>query len=115
MWPPRIGPMIGATSVVIDQIASAAPLRCGGKIVSSSACEPGTIGPETRPCRMRKTTSEDRLHDTPHSSDAIVNISTEATNTLTTPKRCMSQPVNGTEMPFATANEVMTQVPWSLE
>src|ERR1700691_5438503 len=25
----------------------------------------------------------------------------------------MSQPVNGTETPFATANEVMTQVPWS--
>src|SRR5580692_10689549 len=25
----------------------------------------------------------------------------------------MSQPVNGTETPFATANDVMTQVPWS--
>ncbi len=25
----------------------------------------------------------------------------------------MSQPVSGTETPFATANEVMTQVPWS--
>src|ERR1044071_2945349 len=111
MWPPMIGPMIGATSVVIDQIASAAPLRCGGKIVSSSDCAPGTIGPETSPCRIRKTTSEARLHDAPHRNDATVNISTEATNTLTTPKRCMSQPVSGTEIPFATANEVMTQVP----
>jgi len=25
----------------------------------------------------------------------------------------MSQPVSGTETPFATANDVMTQVPWS--
>ena len=111
MWPPSIGPAIGATSVVIDQIASAAPLRCGGKIDSSSACDPGTIGPDTTPCNMRKTTSEDRLQAMPQRNEASVNISTDATNTRTTPKRCISQPVSGTEMPFATANEVMTQVP----
>ena len=47
----------------------------------------------------------------PQRNDIKVNSSTEPTNVVTTPKRCISQPVNGTEMPFATANEVMTQVP----
>ena len=33
-------------------------------------------------------------------------------NSRTWPKRCVSQPVSGTEIALATANEVMTQVPW---
>src|SRR5690606_24180803 len=99
----------------MDQIASAAPFLCGGKIDSSRACEPGTIGPDTRPCSTRKTTSVDRLQAAPHRNEASVNSSTDATNTRTTPKRSISQPVSGTEMPFATANEVITQVPWSVE
>src|SRR6185312_5256503 len=111
MCPPRRGPAIGATSVVIDQIASAAPLRSGGKIESSSACDPGTIGPETAPCSTRNTTSEERLHAMPQKKEAIVKRITEATKTCTTPNRCMSQPVSGTEMPLATAKDVITHVP----
>ena len=34
-----------------------------------------------------------------------------AVNSRTWPKRCVSQPVSGTEIALATANEVMTQVP----
>ena len=49
----------------------------------------------------------------PHSHDAITNSSTDATNRRTWPKRCVSQPVSGTEIALATANDVMTQVPWS--
>ena len=41
----------------------------------------------------------------------MVNRATDATNVRTTPKRCMSHPVSGTDTPFATANEVITQVP----
>jgi hypothetical protein len=41
--------MIGATSVVIDQIASAVPRLCAGKIAISSAWLPGIIGPDTAP------------------------------------------------------------------
>src|SRR5437868_9008036 len=51
------------------------------------------------------------LGASPHSHDAITNSSTLATNRRTCPKRCVSQPVSGTEMALATANEVMTQVP----
>src|SRR5262245_21615304 len=48
----------------------------------------------------------------PHSSDAMTNSTTVATNRRTLPKRCDSQPVSGTEIALATANEVITQVPW---
>lgn len=44
-----MGPQIGATSVVIDQMPSAVARFCGGKIEISSACDPGIIGPETAP------------------------------------------------------------------
>src|SRR5580765_4021893 len=52
------------------------------------------------------------LGASPHSHDAITNSSTLIVNRRTWPKRCVSQPVSGTEIAFATANEVMTQVPW---
>lgn len=41
-----------------------------------------------------------------------MNSATDTTKVRTTPKRCMSQPVNGTETPLATAKEVITNVPW---
>src|ERR1700683_3146185 len=83
--PPRIGPQIGATSVVIDQIASAKPRRNGGKIDSSSACEPGSIGPATAPCRMRNASNEGRSQAIPHRNEAAVNSATETAKVLTTP------------------------------
>src|ERR1700760_2015041 len=72
------------------------------------------MGPETAPCNTRKAISEGRLHANPHNSEAMVKSITDTTKVRTTPNRCMSQPVNGTETPFATANEVITQVPWSV-
>src|SRR3546814_7060978 len=84
--------LIGATSVVIDQIASATPFFAGGNSDSSRACEPGIIGPDTAPCSTRNAISDGRLQATPHRNDANVNSSTEITNTRTTPKRCISQP-----------------------
>ena len=47
----------------------------------------------------------------PHNHDAITNRITLAVNSRTCPKRWVSQPVSGTEIAFATANDVMTQVP----
>ena len=55
--PPRIGPQIGATRVVIDQIASAVPRLLCGNTEISNAWEPGIIGPETPPCSSRKRLS----------------------------------------------------------
>jgi hypothetical protein len=69
------------------------------------------MGPETAPCSTRNIIKDGRLQATPHSSEASVNSVTEATNVRTTPKRCISHPVRGTDTPFATANEVITQVP----
>ena len=60
----------------------------------------------------RKTISICRLDDRPQASEASTKSSTEVTNRCTVPKRCVSQPVSGTEMALATANDVITQVPW---
>ena len=77
----------------------------------SSAWLPGIIGPETAPCSTRNAISEGRLQASPHNREAIVKSTTDTTKVRTTPKRCMSHPVRGTDTPFATANEVITQVP----
>src|SRR3569833_1884626 len=106
---------MGATSVVIDQMTSAVARLSDGKIEISSACEPGTIGPDTAPCRTRNRMREFRLQAMPQRNEATVKAATAATKVRTTPKRPMNQPVSGTAMPFATANEVMTHVPWSVE
>src|ERR1700759_2332765 len=106
-----MGPQIGATRVVIDQMSSAVPRLSGGKIEISSAWEPGIIGPETPPWSTRKKISEGRLQATPQRNEAMVKASTENTKVRTPPKRPISQPVSGTPMPLATAKEVMIQVP----
>src|SRR5579862_5021942 len=47
----------------------------------------------------------------PQSHDAITNSSTLEVKRRTGPKRCVSQPVSGTEIALATANDVITHVP----
>ena len=47
----------------------------------------------------------------PHSHDAITNSRMLPVKSRTWPKRWVSQPVSGTEIALATANDVMTQVP----
>jgi hypothetical protein len=71
---------MGATSVVIDQMASAVARLVGGKIIISRACEPGIIGPDTAPCRTRKAIRLSRFQAIPQRNEAIVNMMT-----LTTP------------------------------
>ena len=42
----------------------------------------------------------------------MTNSSVDVVKRRTAPKRCVSQPVSGTAMALATANDVMTHVPW---
>ena len=83
--PPMIGPQTGATRVVIAQMPRAVARLLGGKIEISSAWEPGIIGPDTAPCRIRNANSDGKSQATPHRKDAMVNSNTETTNVLTTP------------------------------
>src|SRR3546814_1694811 len=69
------------------------------------------MGPATAPCRTRKATNDSRDQANPHSHDETTNNNTDRTNSRTCPKRWVSQPVKGTVMALATANEVITQVP----
>ena len=102
--------MIGATSVVIDQMPSAVARFSGGNTEIRRAWLPGIIGPETAPCSTRNAISEGRLHAMPHRKEASVNSASEVQKVRTTPKRRISQPVSGTEMPLATAKAVTIQV-----
>src|SRR5450830_1415564 len=51
----------------------------------------------------------------PHSQEAITNSKMEITNRRTCPTRWVSQPVSGIELVLAAANDVMTQVPASMD
>src|ERR1700692_4904777 len=104
---------MGATNVVMDQMASAVWRFAGPNTSINSAWLPGIMGPDTAPCSTRNAIKDGRLQANPQSKEAIVNSATEMTKVRTTPKRCMSHPVSGTDTQFATANDVITHVPWS--
>src|SRR3546814_13351569 len=69
------------------------------------------MGPATAPCSTRKATNDSRDQANPHSHDETTNNNTDRTNSRTCPQRWVSQPVKGTVMALATANEVIPQVP----
>src|SRR4051812_18623977 len=48
----------------------------------------------------------------PQRNEATMKSAVVARKRRTWPKRCVSHPVSGTEIALATANEVMTHVPW---
>src|SRR5277367_4135492 len=102
---------MGATKVVMDQRANAVLRLFGPNTLIRSAWLPGIMGPETPPCSTRNAIRDGKLHANPQSREATVNNATDTTKVRTTPKRCINQPVSGTDTPFATANEVITQVP----
>lgn len=96
----------------MDQTASAMPALDLGKLASIRVCDSGIIGPATAPCSTRNAIRASSEGEKPHSHEASTNSRVEIRNSRTWPKRCVSQPVSGTVMALATANEVMTQVPW---
>src|SRR5258706_16199054 len=61
---------------------------------------------------MRKKISIGIDIASPQRNEAATNSAVVARNSRTWPKRCVSQPVSGTEIALATAKDVMTQVPW---
>src|SRR6516165_2686642 len=73
------------------------------------------MGPATAPWNTRATISSERFGASAHIMEAMTKSTIAAVNSFTWPNRRVSQPVSGTEMPFATAKEVITQVPWSGE
>ena len=80
----------------------------------SRLCVIGYIGPATAPCSARNSISMPMLSDTPHMNDVSENSRVHATNSFTSPKRRLRKPVSGSEIAMLTANEVITQVLWSL-
>ncbi len=101
--PPRMGPRIGATRVVMLQmVMAAAAWRCG-KIFSSSVWDSGISGPPQTPCITRNSTNTPSEGARPQRAEQIPKPIMPVTNTLTAPKRAASQPVSGTVTASATA------------
>ena len=67
--PPRMGPKIGATIVVIAQIPVACACFSLGKMRRSKVWLIGISGPPHNPCPIRNATREPRLHAIPHSKE----------------------------------------------
>src|SRR5436305_8972999 len=61
---------------------------------------------------MRKKISIGIDRARPQRNDAATKSAVVARKSRTWPKRWVSHPVSGTEIAFATANEVMVHVPW---
>src|SRR6185312_8894464 len=80
----------------------------------SRLCVIGYMGPATAPCRARNRISMPMLCEMPHMNEVNANNSVHHTNSLTSPKRRVRKPVKGRAMAMLTANEVITQVLWSL-
>src|SRR3546814_8980390 len=64
-----LGPKMGATTVVIPQIARPTFALSFGKTEISNVAESGISGPPAKPCRIRKATSSPRLCDSPHRTE----------------------------------------------
>ena len=104
MVPPRIGPRIGATMVVIAQMPVACACFSFGKMLSSRVWLIGIKGPPHSPCPMRKATSEPRLQAIPHSRENDAEPGhAESEHADASPNRRASQPVKGTQIASATA------------
>src|SRR5262249_11474485 len=112
--PPRMGPRIGAVSVVIAQIAVAAGAFSFGKMRNSSVCDSGINTPPESPCITRPSTSMASELERPQNAEKAPNSAIAVVNTRTAPKRPASQPVSGTMIASATEYDVMTHVPWLL-
>ena len=84
--PPITGPRIGATTTPCANAAIATPRFCGGKLSSMMAWAIGTIAPPPTPCKIRARINVGRLHASPHSTEAIVNITMHESRTRLRPK-----------------------------
>ncbi len=100
--PPRIGPAIGATTVVIDQSPIAWPRCWTGKTRIISVCDIGMIGPPHRPCITRNATRKPSDGAKPQSAEQMPKPTMPKTKTFTAPNRPASQPVSGTTIASAT-------------
>ena len=101
--PPRIGPRIGAITVVIAHRPMACPCCSLGKMRINKVWLSGMSGPPHRPCPIRKATSMPRLVERPHKVENTPKPIMPTVKVRTVPNRPASQPVSGTQIASATA------------
>src|ERR1700743_2720454 len=75
--PPSVGPIAGATTTAIPQIANAIPKYSFGKVSANIDCSLGASPPPPAPCNTRKISSAVKLGASPQSSELTVNTATQ--------------------------------------
>ena len=93
-------PSTGATTIVIDQSASAR--REAGKMSIRRLCESGINGPAAAPCRMRQAMSMPSESERPHKSDARTKSAVQKETSLVAPTVIASHPEVGMITALAT-------------
>src|SRR5579883_2029427 len=73
MYPPRVGPRIGATSTATPNRLIAGPRFSGGKVSSRTPWVDGWSPPPENPWRTRNRISSGRLVAIPHRNELAVN------------------------------------------
>src|SRR3546814_10175440 len=91
-----IGPKMGATTVVIPQIARPTFALSFGKTEISNVAESGISGPPAKPCSIRTATSSPRLCDSTHRTEHATKQMTHITQSRTSPNSRASHPARGT-------------------
>ena len=109
MYPPTVGPRIGAIMMPVPHTVNAMPRCSSGKISHMMACAIGITEPPPRPCRMRMATRNSRFGAMPDRNELAVNVTVQIRKKRRRPKSEVSQPLAGMTTAFAARYDVMTQ------
>src|SRR6185503_468927 len=112
--PPKVGPIVGAMTVVMPNSANASPRFSGGNVSARIACAMGCNPPPPAPCSTRKRMIAPRLGAAPQRRELRVKIARQIMKNCFRPKIPANQPVIGSTMALDTRYDVKIQVLSSL-
>src|SRR5579883_2033726 len=90
-----VGPKAGPATTGTINSPIAAPRSSSGKALSSALMTMGNKTPPPMPCSSRPTTSTQNAGDSPHSSDPMVNRTSDATHARFVVKRSSMNDAKG--------------------
>lgn len=93
--PPTVGPSTGASMAGTATALITRPIRAGPAARASMVCPIGRIIPAPKPCTSRNTMSEPMFQARPHSTDPVMNSSSETSHMVFGPNRTTAQPDSG--------------------
>jgi hypothetical protein len=101
-YPPRVGPITGATTTPSPNSAIAIPRRAGEKLSIRMDCESGCKAPPPAPWATRASSKNTRLGAAPHKKDDTVKMATHVIRKRLRPNLSANQLLVGRITAFAT-------------